>query len=193
MRWCATIQPVTADQNPIKSVKAQLAKIGMALAASVSHIVVGPVMHVGTQKQLNGPAPAGGLRLGLCLLATLVLSGCSHFETYDEYETVQPVVVRPAPDSAGRQRPRSTSADTSHPSPSRTLPQVQSELLERQAPPNCKDGQLPTEKSTMAGKLADPKLLEIVQLESQRDCYSGAEVSVRKRLERLQNAVRPLK
>jgi hypothetical protein len=167
----------------------------MALAASVSHIVVGPVMHVGTQKQMNGLAPAGGLRLGLCLLATLIFSGCSHFEAYDEYEAVPPAVVRLAPDSAWGQHPRSKSADTSLSSPSRTLPQVQSELLERQAPPNCKDRQLPTEKSTtgLAGKLADPKLLEIVQLESQRDCYSSAEVSVRKRLQRLQNAVRPLK
>ena len=44
--------------------------------------------------------------------------------------------------------------------------------------------------SAVTANIADPKLVEIAQIEAQSDCYKDAEVTARRRLVRLQAAVK---
>ena len=64
--------------------------------------------------------------------------------------------------------------------------------MKKPAVPNCSRDAFATAhgSSAVTANIADPKLVEIAQIEAQSDCYKDAEVTARRRLVRLQAAVK---
>jgi hypothetical protein len=70
---------------------------------------------------------------------------------------------------------------------------VDQALLERVHEPECKvkGATRPVPGTGETGDSADPNLIEIARLQLERDCYRNAEISVRGKLKRLQDAMTP--
>lgn len=164
----------------------------MTKTESVFATTPGMPMHSCSRSLSDAGFPSRSARAGLCLLVALLLPGCRHFGSYDDSDAPPPPVAQhkwergTAAPNEGRMPPPTA--------PAKAAPAIETELLKKPGPPNCKHTQ-PQSVQTAASPqvLADPKLLEIVRLEFERDCYRKAEVAVRRRLERLQQALRPAK
>jgi hypothetical protein len=128
------------------------------------------------------------LRIGKCLATTLAVtiacavSGCSCPIGKAQSEPLTP--IESIPDhgdtgSVGSVGPAKKALE---------LAAVDPELLKRAKPPSCEltGGAKPSPGTP--GANADPNLLEIARLQLVNECYKLAERTVRKRLERLQNA-----
>jgi len=148
-------------------------------------------MHSCSRYPLSAALLSCSARAGLCLLVALLLPGCRHFGSFEGSDAHPPPVAQhkwereTAAPNQGRMSPPTA--------PAKAAPAIEAELLTKPSPPNCKYQQLQSGQAASPQLLPDPKLLEIVQLEFERDCYRKAEAAGRRRLERLQQALRPAK
>ena len=128
------------------------------------------------------------------LLCALLGSGCRHSRA--DLTTV-PVPGSSVGQALKRQLPPSSGYRNRHKGdirPATAWPGVNPRLLRKPSHRSCKFRQ-PSQSNgsvSLPKTLADPKLLEIVRLEFERDCYRKAERRIRRKLLRLQNAVRQL-
>ena len=129
------------------------------------------------------------LRIGKCLATTLAVtiacavSGCSCPIGKAQSKPLTPIESNPDHGDTG-------SVGSGGPAKKALEPAaVDPELLKRAKPPTCEFIGATKPPPGAPGANADPNLLEIARLQLVSECYQRAEREVRKRLERLQNAV----